>query len=177
MKRFGWILVILLAASPAWAAKKITVAQLKEMMASMQQAKKADAEVATELKQVELNEELTNATMNGLSPLVPGAATLEQVYVLEAKSAVLPPPASDIPTTPAPDATAQKAILDKTMDYAAKTYAQLPTLMVNKTTIRFQDDISAMAVSSGMSGGATASADTDPNLANAGRFEIGRAHV
>ena len=170
MKRFGWILVILLAASPAWAAKKITVAQLKEMMASMQQAKKADAEVATELKQVELTEELTSATMNGLSPLVPGAATLEQVYVLEAKSAVLPPPASDIPTTPAPDATAQKAILDKTMDYAAKTYAQLPTLMVNKTTIRFQDDISAMAVSSGMSGGATASADTDPNLANAGRF-------
>lgn len=170
MKRFGWILALVLAASPAWAAKTITVQQLKDMLASDQQAKKTDADVANELKQVVLTEELTSATMNSLAPLVPGAATTEQIYVLEAKSAVLPPPAADLPTTPAPDAATQKAILGKAIDYAAKTYAQLPALTVTKTTIRFQDDVSAMAASSGLHSGATAASDTDPNLINTGRF-------
>lgn len=170
MKRFGWILVILIAASPAWAAKNVTVQQLKDILTADQQAKKTDAEVANDLKQVVLTEELTTAVMNGLSPVVPGAATLEQIYVLEAKSAILAPPASDIPATPAPDAATQKAILDKALDYASKTYAQLPAVTAMKTTIRFQDDVSAMAASSGMSSGATSSADTDPNLVNAGHF-------
>jgi len=126
--------------------------------------------VATELKQIVLTEELTTVAMNGLAPLVPGAATLEQIYVLEAKSAVLPPPATDIPTTPAPDAAAQKALLDKALDYAGKTYAQLPTVTATKTTIRFQDDVTAMASSSGQNGGAVLDASSDPNLANAGHF-------
>lgn len=170
MKRLGWIFVVLMAASPAWAAKNVTVQQLKDLLTADQQAKKADGEVANELKQVVLTEELTTATMNSLGPLVPGAATLEQIYVLEAKSAVLAPPASDIPTTPAPDAAGQKAILDKAMDYASKTYAALPTVTAQKTTIRFQDNVSAMASSSGMHSGATADADTDPNIANAAQF-------
>ena len=65
MKRFGWILVILIAVSPAWAAKNITVEQLKDMLTADQQAKKSDADVANELKQVVLTEELTAAVMNG----------------------------------------------------------------------------------------------------------------
>jgi len=46
MKRFGWILVLLLATSPAWAAKKITVQQLKETLISLQQTKKGDEELS-----------------------------------------------------------------------------------------------------------------------------------
>ena len=160
MKRFGWILAILIAASPAWAARNITVQQLKDLLAADQQAKKADAEVANELKQAVLTEELTTAAMNELAPVVPGAATLEQVYVLEAKSAVLAPPPPDIPTTPAPDAATQKTILDKALDYATKTYAQLPTMTATKTTVRFQDSSSALIAGS----------NADPNLTNAAQF-------
>jgi hypothetical protein len=168
MKRFGWILVILMAAAPAWAAKKITVEQLKDMLASMQQTKKTDAEVATALKQVELSEELTRTAMNSLVSFVPGPYSTEQIYVLEAKSAVLAPPAADIPATPAPDAAAQKAILDKAMDYASKTYGQLPHLTATKTTLRFQDNVEAMKSSSGMHSSATYG--DDPNLVNASQF-------
>jgi hypothetical protein len=146
MKWFGWIFTVLLVASPAWAAKNITVQQLKELLTTDQQAKKSDADVANELKQAVLTEELTTPAMNSLAILVPGEATLEQIYVLQAKSAVLAPPASDIPTTAAPDAAAQKALLNKAMDYASKTYAQLPTVTATKTTIRFQDNASATAV-------------------------------
>jgi hypothetical protein len=174
MKRFGWILagilVLLLAVSPAWAAKKITIAQLKDMLTSLQQQKKTDAEVAAALKQVELSEQLTRAMMNDMAALVPGPYSTEQVYVLEAKSAILPPPAADLPSTPAPDAAAQKALLDKAVDYSEKTYAQLPHITATKTTVRFQDNMEATAASSGMHSGATDSASSDPNLVNANQF-------
>jgi hypothetical protein len=174
MKRFGWIfvgtLVLLLAVSPAWAAKKVTIAQLKDMLTSLQQQKKTDAEVATALKQVELSEQLTRSMMNDMAALVPGPYSTEQIYVLEAKSAILPPPAADLPSTPAPDAAAQKALLDKAVDYSEKTYAQLPHITATKTTVRFQDNVEAAAASSGMHSGATDSASSDPNLVNASQF-------
>jgi hypothetical protein len=169
MKRFGWILVLLLAASPAWAAKKITVQQLKDLLVSLQASKKTDADVAAELKQIELTEELTRPMMNSLVDYVPGPQSTEQVYVLEAKSAVLAPPAADVPTTPAPDAAAQKALLDKATDYAAKTYAQTPRLTATRTTLRFQDHVEALASSSGMNSGAK-ELTSDPAAVTASQF-------
>ncbi|MGD0736829.1 MAG: hypothetical protein ABR976_16985 [Terracidiphilus sp.] len=140
MKRFGWLLVLVLVATPGWAAKKITVQQLKDLLTSMQQAKKTDDEVAAALKDVELGEELTTPMMDSFASLVPGQLTTEQLYILEIRSAILPPPAADIPSAPAPDAAAQKAILDKTFDYATKTYSQLPAVTATKVERRFQDN-------------------------------------
>jgi len=168
MKRLGWILLVLLASTaPLWAmAKKITVQELKELLAQMQDAKKGDADVANALKQVELSEELTRATMNALASNVPGPLSTEQIYVLEARSAMLPPPPSDIPAAAAPDAAAQQAILAKAADYVNKTYSQLPVLTATKTTLRFQDNFEALAAGSGMSGSAkeisTASSFSNP---------------
>jgi hypothetical protein len=88
--------------------------------------------------------------MNGLVQYVPGPLSTEQIYVLEARSAVLAPPAADLPTAPAPDAAAQKALLDKAVDYAANTYGHLPALAVTKTTLRFQDNVEAPPASSGL---------------------------
>jgi hypothetical protein len=146
-------------ALPAWGAKKITVQQLNDLLVSLQQDRKTDAEVATDLKQVELTEELTRAAMNKMVASAPGQLTIEQIYVLEARSATLPPPASDMPATPVPDAAVQKAILDKAVDYATKSYAQLPTLTATKTTLRFQDNIKAIDACSGMVGCARESVD------------------
>jgi hypothetical protein len=153
MKRLGWIAIVLVAALPAWGAKKITVAELKTTLEDMQKQSKNDADVAAALKQLELSEQLTHVTMNSLVSFVPGPLSTEQVYVLEARSAQLPPPASDLPTAAAPDAAAQKALLDKAADYVSKTYTQLPALTATKTTIRFQDNVEAAAPSSGLVGG------------------------
>jgi hypothetical protein len=169
MKRFGCILALVFVTVPAWPAKKITVADLTDMLKSMQQQKKSDQEIANELKQVQLSEELTRTTMNGLASYAPGQLTTEQIYVLEARSAVLAPPATDIPATPAPDAAAQKAILDKAADYASKTYAQLPAITATKTTLRFQDNIEAVAASSGLSGSAK---DVSVGASNVSAFQF-----
>jgi hypothetical protein len=141
MKRFGWILALLMLAPSAWAAKKITVQQLNDLLVSLHQANKTDADTAAELNQVELTEELTRSTMDSLATYLPGPLSTQQFYVLEERSAVLAPPAADLPSTPAPDAAAQKALLYKAVDYAAKTYAQLPHLTATKTTFRFQDNL------------------------------------
>ncbi len=141
MKRLGWILVLLLAASPAWAAKKVSVQQLKELLVSMQQSMKDDRDVADQLKEIELNEELTDSAAISLKGYLPGPHSDERIEILRDQSAFLAPPATDLPATPAPDAAAQQAILAKAADFASRVYAQNPHLSVTKTTLRFEDQV------------------------------------
>jgi hypothetical protein len=155
MKRTGCIALLLLASIPAWSAKKMNVGELKDLLMALHQQSKSDAEVADALKQVQLTEELTRTMMNNLAATVPGPLSTEQIYVLEARSAMLAPPAADLPATPAPDAPAQQALLAKAEAYATKTYTQLPAISATRTTLRFQDNVQALAASSGLQNSAT----------------------
>ena len=154
MKRVILCLVLFSLAVPAWGGRKMTVAQLTELLHSFVQDKKSDVEASTALKQVELSEQLTRTAMNSLVGLVNGPLSTEQIYVLEARSADLAPPASELPGTPAPDSATQKAILAKAETYVSRTYEQLPLLTATKTTLRFQDNLEALASSGGMASGA-----------------------
>ncbi len=152
MRTLGCIILLLLVSLPAWpAGKEITVAELVDMLATMRHEKKSDADVANELRQVQLSEQLTRPVMNSLADTVPGQLSTVQIYVLEARSALLPPPPEDIPANPAPDTA---AVLAKAAVYASSTYAQLPALTAVRTTLRFQDSFEAIADSSGQSSGA-----------------------
>jgi hypothetical protein len=177
MKQFGVLGLVLALALPVGAARKLSIDQMKQLLISLHDAHKTDAEVAAELGDVELTEELSLGTMNSLAPNLPGPLSNEQLYVLEVRSAVLPPPPGDIPSTPAPDPAAQKTILDKAADYVNKTWAQLPPLTATKSTRRFQDSTQIGQVSLGSHstaavGGSTtpirytASADTPVTLRN-----------
>ncbi|HMD76830.1 MAG TPA: hypothetical protein VKG86_05590 [Terracidiphilus sp.] len=170
MKRLVWILAVLMLASPAWAARKITVGQLEDLLRSLQQENKTDADVAAQLKQIELTEELTRKAMNGMVKYVPGPLSTEQIYVLEARSADLIPPASDLPATPALDAAARQAILARAETYVKRTYEQLPSLTATKATLRFQDNMEAVASCSGVVGCAQEYVDTTPGYSNPASF-------
>ena len=152
MNRFGWILLLATAAPSLLSAdaKKLTVGQLEDLLTSLHSTKKSDEEVANQLKQIELSEELTTATMNSMASLVPGPLSNEQMYVLEARSSTLAPPETDLPKTPPPDPAAQQAMLAKAADFAAKTYSQLPHLSATKMTARFQDGVEAPPTYGGM---------------------------
>ncbi len=149
MKRLGWILAVLVAASPAWAAKTITVQQLKDLLISLQQEKKTDLEVASALEQVQLSEQLDRPTMNSLGGYIPGPNSTEQMFVLEARTAVLAPPAAELPTAAAPDAAAQRSLLDKAKSYVNTSYQQLPALSATKNTFRFQNSLVPVQEASG----------------------------
>lgn len=167
MRRFGLLLLALLMVVPSWAEKKFTVQQLSDLLETMQQKKKSDAEIASELKQISLSEQLPRAAMNALVKGSSGPHTMEQIYVLEAKSALLPPPASDAIVRPTPDASQQKAILDKAAAFVKSTYNALPPLRALRTTLRFQDNLTAIDSSSGLQGSSKdatmGSVNTDPN--------------
>jgi tetratricopeptide (TPR) repeat protein len=145
MNRLGCILLLSATVPALFAAetKRITVAQLQDILSGLQHAQKSDAEIANQLKQIELTEELTSATMNSMASLVPGPLSTEQMYVLEARSSMLAPPDTDLPKAPAPDGATQHAMLAKASDFASKTYPNLPLLTANKMTARFQDDLEA----------------------------------
>jgi hypothetical protein len=169
MKRFAWALLFIIAATPAMAGRKISVSQLEDLLHSLQQDKKSDVDVSTALKQVELSEQLTRTRMNSLVHYVRGPLATEQIYVLEARSACLAPPASDLPASPIPDSAAQKAILDRASTYISNNYAQLPSLTATRTTVRFQDNVEAIAASSGINGSATEVVTTS-GFSNAASF-------
>lgn len=146
MKRFGQVLLPLLLAAlvPTLLSaetKKMTVAQLQDALTALHNAQKPDDQVANELKQIQLTEELTQSAMNDLMTLVNGPLSTEQIYVLEARSSMLAPPETDLPKTAAPDAAAQQAMLTKAQDYATKTYTQMPRLTATRLVARFQDGV------------------------------------
>ncbi len=161
MKRIVLIALLLTFAIPSWsAARSVTVDQLHQMLADMQRANKTDQEVATELHQVLLTQELTGAALQSITPLLPGPLATEQIYVLQTRSSMLPPPDSSIPADPAPDAAAQQALLAKAQDYVTKTFSQLPHLAASRLTARFQDGVAAVHTYSGMNHGSAQ--DSDP---------------
>ncbi len=151
MKRFKWIL-LLLALAPALLSadqRKMTVAQLQDLVTGLYHAQKSDEQVANELKQIELTEELTPVGMNSMINLVTGPLSTEQMYVLEARSAMLAPPDTDLPKAAAPDADTQQAMLAKAQDYAAQIYPQLPQLTATRLVARFQDGVETIESYSG----------------------------
>jgi len=75
----------------------MTVAQLQDVLTGLHSSRKSDEQIATQLKQIELTEELTGSAMNRMANLVNGQLSTEQMYVLEARSCILAPPDTDLP--------------------------------------------------------------------------------
>ncbi|MGA2048339.1 MAG: hypothetical protein ABSG96_11640 [Terracidiphilus sp.] len=151
MKRFGWILLLVAMGSALLSAapKKMTVAELQDVLTGLHKAQKTDEEISNELKQIELTEELTPAAMDHMVSLVDGPLSTEQIYVLEARSSMLAPPGTDLPKADPPDASAQRALIAKAQDYAANTYSQLPRFTAARLVARFQDGVETIDTYSG----------------------------
>lgn len=151
-KPFVFILIAIFLTVSASASSKITVQQLGSLLSESHQEGKSDEAVATKLKDLELTEQLTIATMNSFTQYDPGPYTVTQIRILGVDSALLPPPASDLPSDAAPDSAAQAAILSSAVDYAAHSYADTPKLAAEKQTIRFQNGVTNIQTNSGRVG-------------------------
>ena len=143
MKRFEWILLLVALAPTLLSAnsRKMNVAELQDVLTGLHNSRKSDEQVANELKQIELIEELPPAALNTMVNLVNGPLSTEQMYVLEARSCILAPPDTDLPKAAPPDTVAQRTMLAKAEDYAAKTYSQTPRLTATRLVARFQDGV------------------------------------
>ena len=105
----GLVLIAMLTASvlPGLAMRHLTVAQLEKMLTSDVAKHHSDDDMRREFGSFDLTERLTDATRNRISTsLNLGPQTTLALQLMADESAVLDPPASELPTTPPPDAAA-----------------------------------------------------------------------
>ena len=136
------ILLVLLASltSIAGASKRVTVAQLEQALTAAHTAHRPDAEIARQIGGLELSERLTEATLNRLAAYLDADSQAAlALQLLADQSVFLDPPASEIPSTAAPEEAAQQRMIEAARRYVAKTVPQLPNLFATLTTNRYDD--------------------------------------
>jgi VWFA-related protein len=125
----------LLAASPALAARPVTVVQLDQIL-SLDQGK-SDMAVARQVADFELTERLPASTFDRLDRSAPGPETRQALLILTDLSAFLNPPASAIPARATPDLATQHQIISLAADFARKTISHLPDFFATRSIRRF----------------------------------------
>jgi hypothetical protein len=125
---------------PAGAAKRVTVAQLEQALATATSAHKADAEMARMIAGWVLSERLSEGTLERLDTrLDAGPQVALAMQLLADQSAFLDLPASELPATAAPDQAAQLRMFDAAAHYVAETLSRLPNFSATRVTNRFDD--------------------------------------
>ncbi|MGC2613986.1 MAG: VWA domain-containing protein [Terracidiphilus sp.] len=139
-----WILLSLfflpMMACPSWAAKRLTIAQLEQMLGTERAARKSDIEIARKISEIELSERLTDLALAQLNKqFASGSQPAMALLLLADRSAFLDPPANELPSTPTPDAATQQQLLEAAKRYAVQSLPNLPNLLATRTTFNFDD--------------------------------------
>lgn len=135
-----FLLVLSWMAIPSFAAKRINVAQLEQMLAADRAAHKSDLDIAKHISAASLSERLTeNALARLRQPFASNSRTTTALLLLADRSAFLDPPAGELPEPPPPAAEAQHHLLVMAQKFAAETLPQLPNLLATRTTFSFDD--------------------------------------
>ena len=138
-----WILIAVflpMMAFPSWAAKRLTVAQLEQILVTERVARKSDIEIARKISDVELSERLTDVALGRLNKqFASGSRPAMALLLLADRSAFLDPPANELPATPTPDAATQQHLLEAAKRFAVDTLPHLPNLLATRTTFSFDD--------------------------------------
>jgi hypothetical protein len=142
------LVTLALAIQSACAAERITVRQLEQKLAAPEPAGTdhsevpvavlQDATLAVQIDNLQLSERLTRATLESiLKEHAFGPRTQRELQLLADRSALLDPPASELPDQPAPDANQQQHMLDAARAYVFQTLTHLPNFFATRTTERF----------------------------------------
>src|SRR5215472_5847467 len=132
------VFILFLALAPsAFAARKVTVAQLEQQLAQIRT--KPDLEASQQIADLQLTERLSAERLAKLQASLPGEKSREALLALADVSAFLAPPDADLPINPAPAMDEQKRIMGQVVDYLGKTLPLLPNFTATRATTRFED--------------------------------------
>jgi hypothetical protein len=145
MRRGLFFVLLVFMAVPGLAAKHETVAQLEQALIAGSSAQKTDTEMARQLGGAELSERLSEATLERLrAQVVLGPETALALQLLADQSAFLDLPASELPTTAAPEAATQQRMLVAARSYVGETLPRLPNFLATRTINRYDDSPQAV---------------------------------
>jgi hypothetical protein len=128
------------AALPAIAARHLTVAQLEKALAASLAKHRGDSDLVREFGDFVLSERLTDASRNRICEgLHLGPKATLALQLLGDQSAMLDPPATELPNDQPPDAVTARHLLEAAGTYVAKTLPRLPDVLATRTTYTFDD--------------------------------------
>ena len=145
MRRWAVVALLGILALPANAARRVSVAELQQILTAESRAGKSDTEIARQIGNLELTEQLSALTRSRIDLEVkPGAKTALALDLLTGPSGLLDPPLEERLARPAPDSAAQKAMLIAAVEFAGDTFRHLPDFLALRTTRRFDNSPAAL---------------------------------
>ena len=137
MRVFSLGLLLLSFSIPVFAARPVTVEQLRQQAVSF--SAKKDAEAARLIADLKLTERMTRDQESELEETLPGEKSRQALLAVVDQSAFLSPPAEQKLQKPAPDLAEQRRLMQLVVDYVLKTVTKLPNFLATRTTVRFAD--------------------------------------
>ena len=133
-------------ALPAEAAKRLTVAQLEQVLMADSAAHKQDQEIARQISGLELTERLSEAALERLSVhLASNSQAALALRLLADQSEFLDPASSELTSSaPIPDADTQLRMLNAARSYVSQTLPRLPNFLATRVINLFDDSPQAL---------------------------------
>jgi hypothetical protein len=125
MKAFIVLLLFALLPSPTFAAQKVSVNQLQQMLPALHG--KSDKKIANRIAEVELTERLSQGEFDAMSRNLPGQRSRTALLAVADASAFRNPPAQQMLPDAVPDARTQREILMRAVQFADEQADRLPT--------------------------------------------------
>lgn len=137
MRKTAVVVLFLVLAAPAYAARRVTVKELNQALATMD--RKSDADMAWHIADLELGERLNGTEFSRLASTLPGEASKQALRAVFDESQFLDPPVAETPNKPAPTLAEQRRIMGLVVNYVSKIIPQLPNFIATRTTLHFED--------------------------------------
>ncbi len=137
MRRLAQTLMLVLAAQPVLAAKRVELSNLEQQLRA--ESAKPDAEAAYHIGDLELSERLSWTRFTELERLLPGDKSRQALRAIADESQFQPAPASEIPAKATPDLAEQKRIVGLVVGYLRNAIPQLPNFQATRLTEQFED--------------------------------------
>jgi hypothetical protein len=110
------------------------------MLAEQKKASMSDDEAARRIGDLELTEELTHRTLNGLqAEFKLGPKTITALTLIADVSSFLAPPPDELPSMSPPDVAKQHAMVKAAVEYVANMLQHLPNFLAMKITLSFDN--------------------------------------
>jgi hypothetical protein len=136
MKTVAMLAIVGLLALPAWAADKVTVAELEQIVATAHN--QADKAAAKQISTLVLTERIGDARFVKMNAELPGPESQSAFLVLADAAEFLDLPATDIPDTPPPSIGEQRTIAVRAVEFALNNTHQMPDLLATRKITEYQ---------------------------------------
>jgi len=139
MRMLAVVLVMLELTLMASATTPITVEQLSLIVAST--SGKRDAEVARQLSDLTLTEQLGSKELLYLKGKLSGEKAQQALVALADASVFLGPPSTDVLTLAPPTPDEQGKMMSLIYEYLEKTNPKLPNFFASRLTVRYKENV------------------------------------